>query len=491
MIRVRYAPSPTGYLHAGGARTCLFNWLFARRHNGRFILRIEDTDRTRYQERSLADLLEGLRWLGLDWDEGPEVGGPYGPYFQSQRLPLYQEYAQKLVETGHAYKCYCSQERLQQLRAEAGRRNQPTGYDRHCRELSAKERAQKEAEGIVPVIRLKVPLEGETSFHDLIRGTISMQNSQMDDFILLKSDGYPTYHLANVVDDHLMEISHIMRADEWIPSTPRHVLMYRAFGWTPPLYAHLPVILSPTGKGKMSKRKTIGSDGREYPVLIREFRAAGYLPEALFNFLALVGWSYDDKTEILTREQIIQHFDLEHVSKSPAKFSYDKLDWMNGVYIRQLDPDDLARRLKPFLDKAKFEADLPTIRRMVPLIQERMVKLTDALALVDFFFAEELHYDPQLLIQKGMDVEQTRQVLAESERVLRALPVFEEADIEAALRAKAEEMGLKARQFFGTLRIATTGKEVAPPLFGTLAILGRDKVLKRIARARELLMAAA
>ncbi|MGC8786616.1 MAG: glutamate--tRNA ligase [Anaerolineae bacterium] len=490
-IRVRYAPSPTGYLHAGGARTCLFNWLFARRHNGRFILRIEDTDRTRYQERSLADLLEGLRWLGLDWDEGPEVGGPYGPYFQSQRLPLYQEYAQKLLESGHAYKCYCSQERLQQLRAEAGRRKQTTGYDRHCRELTSKERAQKEAEGIVPVIRLKVPLEGETSFHDLIRGTISMKNSQMDDFILLKSDGYPTYHLANVVDDHLMEISHIMRADEWIPSTPRHVLMYRAFGWTPPLYAHLPVILSPTGKGKMSKRKTIGSDGREYPVLIREFRAAGYLPEALFNFLALVGWSYDDKTEILTREQIIQHFDLDHVSKSPAKFSYDKLDWMNGVYIRQLEADDLARRLKPFFDKARFNTDLDTIRRMVPLIQERLVKLADAIALVDFFFTEELHYDPQLLIQKGMDVEQTRQVLAESEQVLRTLPTFDEADIEAALRAKAEEMGLKARQFFGTLRIATTGKEVAPPLFGTLAILGRDKVLKRIARARELLMAAA
>lgn len=490
-IRVRYAPSPTGYLHAGGARTCLFNWLFARRYNGRFILRIEDTDRTRYQERSLADLLDGLRWLGLDWDEGPEVGGPYGPYFQSQRLPLYQEYAQKLLESDHAYKCYCSQERLQRLRAEAGRRKQPTGYDRHCRELTAKERAQKEAEGIVPVIRLKVPLEGETWFHDLIRGTISMQNSQMDDFILLKSDGYPTYHLANVVDDHLMEISHIMRADEWIPSTPRHVLMYRAFGWTPPLYAHLPVILSPTGKGKMSKRKTIGSDGREYPVLIREFRAAGYLPEALLNFLALVGWSYDDKTEILTREQIIRHFDMDHVSKSPAKFSYDKLDWMNGVYIRQLEADDLARRLKPFLDSAKFGADLQTIRCMVPLIQERLLKLADAIALVDFFFVEELHYDPQLLIQKGMDVEQTRRVLAESEQVLRTLPVFEEADIETALRAKAEEMGLKARQFFGTLRIATTGKEVAPPLFGSLAILGRDKVLKRIARARELLMAAA
>lgn len=489
-IRVRYAPSPTGYLHAGGARTCLFNWLFARRHNGRFVLRIEDTDRTRYQERSLADLLDGLRWLRLDWDEGPEVGGPHGPYFQSQRLPLYQEYAQKLLESGHAYKCYCSQERLKQLRAESGRRNQSTGYDRHCRELTARERAEKEAEGIVPVIRLKMPLEGETSFHDLIRGTISMKNSQMDDFILLKSDGYPTYHLANVVDDHLMEISHIMRADEWIPSTPRHVLMYRAFGWTPPLYAHLPVILSPTGKGKMSKRKTIGADGREYPVLIREFRAAGYLPEALFNFLALVGWSYDDKTEILTREQIIQHFDLEHVSKSPAKFSYDKLDWMNGIYIRQLDADDLAGRLKPFLDKAKFNADWNMIRRMVPLIQERLVKLADAIALVDFFFTEELHYDPQLLIQKGMDVEQTRRVLAESAQILSTMPVFDEMTIEAALRAKAEEMGLKARQFFGTLRIATTGKEVAPPLFGTLAILGRDKVLKRIARARELLVSA-
>jgi len=487
-VRVRYAPSPTGYLHAGGARSCLFGWLFARHYGGTFILRIEDTDRTRYYERSVSDLLESLRWLGLDWDEGPEVGGAYGPYFQSQRLPLYQEYARKLVASGDAYECYCSPARLEALRVEQRQKRQRVGYDRHCRELSAQQRAQRKAEGIIPVVRLKVPLEGQTCFDDLIRGRICMKNSQMDDFVLLKSDGFPTYHLANVVDDHTMAITHITRADEWIPSTPRHAIIYRALGWTPPLYAHLPVILSPTGTGKMSKRKLVGADGREYNVLIREFRAAGYLPEALFNFLALVGWSYDGKTELLTREQIIERFDLDHVSKAPAKFSYDKLDWMNGIYIRQLEVNELASRIKPFLDRAGLPAELAAVQRMTPLIQERLAKLSDAVAMTDLFFVEELHYDPQLLIQKGMTAEQTCRVLAESQQILSAAPQFDEATIEAPLRAKAEEMGLKARQFFGTLRIAATGKEVAPPLFGTLAILGREKVLARIARARELLV---
>jgi glutamyl-tRNA synthetase len=486
-VRVRYAPSPTGYLHAGGARSCLFGWLFARHHGGTFILRIEDTDRTRYYERSVSDLLSSLRWLGLDWDEGPEVGGPHGPYFQSQRLPLYQEYAQKLIASGDAYRCYCSPARLAEMREGQRKKGSAVGYDRHCRELTAQERAQREAEGIVPVIRLKVPLEGETCFDDLIRGRICMKNSQMDDFVLQKSDGFPTYHLANVVDDHAMEISHITRADEWIPSTPRHAIIYRALGWTPPLYAHLPVILSPAGKGKMSKRKFVAADGRQYSVMIREFRADGYLPEALFNFLALVGWSYDGKTDLLTREQIVERFDLDHISKSPAKFSYDKLDWMNGVYIRQLPVDDLAARIKPFLDSAKYGADLETVQRITPLIQERLVKLTDAVAMTDLFFVDELHYDAQLLIQKGMTAEQAGQVLAATQQILSSASHFDEATIEPPLRAKAEEMGLKARQFFGTLRIATTGKEVAPPLFGTLAILGREKVLARIARARELL----
>jgi glutamyl-tRNA synthetase len=484
---VRFAPSPTGLFHAGAARTLLFNWLFARRHGGKFILRIEDTDRTRFHEDALQDMLDSLRWLGLDWDEGPEVGGPYAPYFQSQRLPIYQEYAQKLLASGAAYKCYCSVERLAQLREGQKRRGQASGYDRTCRTLTAREQAEKEAQGIVPTIRLKVPLAGETAFEDYLRGRITVQNSQMEDIVLMKSDGFPTYHLAHLVDDHIMQISHVMRAEEWIPSTAYHVLIYQAFGWTPPIFVHLPDILNPDGKGKMSKRKTVTPDGREHFVRIREFRDAGYLPEAMFNMLALTGWAYDDKSDILTREQIISRFDLEHISKSGARFNYDKLDWMNGQYIRMLDVNDLAERMRPFLYRAGMQADLDTLRRVAPLIQERMVRLSDVVELTRFLFVDELHYDPRLLMQKGMTYDQAQQVLAESYRVLSAAPAFDEATIEALLRAKADQLGLKNRQFLGTLRVATTGREVSPPLFGTLAILGRERVLVRIARAQEML----
>jgi len=494
-VRVRFAPSPTGFFHAGGARTLLFNWLYARHHGGKFVLRIEDTDQTRYEEPALQDMLESMRWLGLDWDEGPEVGGPYSPYFQSQRLPLYQECAQKLLDSGAAYKCYCSEERLNQMRAEQERRGQAPGYDGHCRQLSAQQQAEYEAHGCVPVIRLKVPLSGETEFEDVLRGRIRVQNAELHDLVLIKSDGFPTYHMANVVDDHVMQVSHVLRAEEWLSSTPYHVLLYQAFGWTPPQIAHLPVILNPEGKGKMSKRKTVvegrpEGGGSEHYVRMHEFRAAGYLPEAMFNFLALVGWSYDDKTDILTREQIIRRFDLDHISKSPAKFSYDKLDWMNGVYIRQLSVDDLATRLQPFLDEAGLHADADTVRRITPLIQERMVTLSDAADLVGFLFAAELRYDPHMLVQKGMKAEQARQALAESQRILSGAPSFDEATLEPLLRAKADALGLKARQFFGTLRVAVTGREVSPPLFGTLAVLGREKVLDRLARAQELLAAA-
>lgn len=486
-VRVRFAPSPTGFFHAGGARTLLFNWLFARHHGGKFILRIEDTDRTRYEEPALHDMLESLRWLNLDWDEGPEVGGPYAPYFQSQRLPLYREYVQQLLDKNAAYKCYCSEERLQQMRAEQKQHGEASGYDGHCRQLSTKQRADYEAQGIVPVVRLRVPLDGEAEFEDLLRGRVSVHNDQLHDLVLLKSDGFPTYHLANVVDDHVMQISHVLRAEEWLPSTPYHTLLYQAFDWTCPQFVHLPVILDPSGKGKMSKRKTVSSDGSEHYVRVREFRAAGYLPEAMFNFLALVGWSYDDKTDILTREQIIHHFDTDHISKSPAKFSYDKLNWMNGMYIRQLSIDDLATRMQPFLEQAGMHADLETLRRLVPLIQERMTTLHDIVELTDFVFANELSYDVRLLIQKGMTVEQARQVLAESYQILSAVTDYDEASIEPVLRSKADALGLKARQFFGTLRIATTGREVSPPLFGTLAVLGRDKVLARIAHAQDML----
>jgi glutamyl-tRNA synthetase len=495
-VRVRYAPSPTGYLHVGGARTALFNWLYARHTGGKFLLRIEDTDRKRYVQDALTDFLDSLRWLGLDWDEGPEVGGPFGPYFQSQRLPIYQEYAGRLVAEGHAYRCYCSPERLEALRREQRARRLPIGYDRHCRRLTTQERAEFEGQGIVPVIRLAVPLEGETNFHDAIYGDISFEHANLEDIILLKSDGYPTYHLANVVDDHLMQISHIMRGDEWLSSVPLHVLLYRAFGWPPPVLAHLPLILNPSGKGKMSKRKTVGAGGREYPVLVKEFRQAGYLPEAMFNFLTLIGWAYDEKTEILTREQIIGAFDLPGIKKSPGAFSYDKLDWMNGVYIRMLDPDDLARRLLPFVHQAGREAGwfamadatFDQVHPLVPLIQERIQTLAEAPGRIDFFFVEPPVPAVEDLVPQKMTAEETARALRAARETLATLPVFDHATIEAALRGLADRLGMKAGPLFTPIRLAVTGRKVAPPLFETLACLGREKALARVERAeRELL----
>lgn len=485
-VRVRFAPSPTGYLHVGGLRTALFNYLFARRHGGSFILRIEDTDRTRYQPDALQDIMDSLRWLGIPWDEGPEVGGDYGPYFQSERLNIYSHYAEELIRLGAAYRCYCSPERLQALRDEQVKRKQSPGYDGHCRHLTARQIADYEAQGAVSVVRLKVPPVGETGFRDLIRGTITVDNRTLNDLILLKSDGYPTYHLANVVDDHLMEITHIMRADEWIPSTPPHQIMYMALGWEPPLYAHLPVILDPGGKGKMSKRKKRAPDGKELPVLVRDFRAAGYLPEAMFNFLALVGWSYDDKTEILTKQQIIDRFDLESVSASAAAFSYDKLEWMNGIYIRSLPSSLLASRLQPVLAQAGYEVSVGELERIVPLIQERLKTLNDAVPMTDFLFADPQGYDPHLLLGKKMSAEGTQSALKRARDIL-AMADFTEEALEAALRAGAEEAGLKAGQFFTPIRVAVTGKKVAPPLFGTLVALGRERVLSRIDSAIETL----
>ncbi len=484
-VRVRFAPSPTGYLHVGGARTALFNWLFARQHNGAFILRIEDTDRKRYEPEAVGNILESLRWLGLEWDEGPEVGGDYGPYYQSQRLDIYQKYAQQLVDSGHAYRCYCSPERLDHIRDEQRRRGEPNlGYDRHCRYLTAKQRDEYEAQGIAPVVRLKVPLEGQTSFHDMLHGDITVDNASLDDLVLLKSDGYPTYHLGNVVDDTLMQITHIMRADEWLPSVPKHVLLYQAFGWEIPVYAHLPIILAPTGKGKLSKRHG--------GVAVHEFQQEGYLPEAMVNFLALVGWAYDDKTEFFTRQELINKFSLEGVNKSPAAFSYDKLEWMNGVYIRELSQDVLYERLIPFLASGlgieeKELRERKETREIVPLIQERLKKLTEAAEWVDFFFVDRISYEPALLVGKKMTAAESLSALRKARETLAARPDFEEKTLEETLRALLEELGLKAGQLFGIIRVAVTGKKVAPPLFGTLSILGRERVLERLDYAEEVL----
>jgi glutamyl-tRNA synthetase len=460
-------------------RTALFNWLMARHTGGRFILRIEDTDVTRKVEGAVEYIMEGMRWLGLEWDEGPDVGGDYGPYYQSRRLALYQEAAARLVAQGQAYYCYCSPERLEAMRKEQVARKQPPGYDRCCRDLTPAERKQKETPGIAPVVRFKVPPEGQTGFRDIVYGDVVFENRSIDDFVMLKSDGYPTYHLANVVDDHAMKITHVIRGEEWISSTPRHLLMYHALGYQPPQYAHAPLILGPD-RSKLSKRHG--------DVSILEFRENGYLPEAMFNFIVLIGWSLDDKTEIMTRRQLVDSFTLERIGKTGAVFNRDKLEWMNGVYIRGLDAGDFARRALPFLEKGLPAAvtrplDVDYVRRIMPLVQERTKRLTELPELTKFFFVDKLEYEPALLIAKNMTADGAIRALEDSLARLEGLPAFNEASLEGLLRPLAEELSLKAGQLFSVLRTAVTGETATPPLFQTMTVLGKERCLERIEKA--------
>lgn len=490
-VRLRFAPSPTGPLHIGSARTALFNWLYARRHGGAFILRIEDTDRNRFVPESLDDITSGLRWLGIDWDEGPEVGGDYGPYFQSARTESYRQWALWLVEHGYAYKCWCTPERLAALRRDRkGSRN--VGYDRYCRFFTADDIGIMERLGAPYVIRFGIPLEGTTTIHDLIRGEITFEHSLLEDLILLKSDGFPTYHLANVVDDHLMEISHIVRADEWISTAPLHVLMYDALGWEKPIYAHAPLILNPSGKGKLSKRAQAFDDaGQQVLVQVREFRAAGYLPQAITNFLCNVGWAFGDDREVFGVEEAISRFELEAINPAPARLPYSKLEWLNGVYIRQMDAESLAEAVLPHLEGAGFRADQDTLLRAIPLIQERIKTLKDAVAWTGFFFKKELEYEPALLIGKRMDAAGSLAALKRVRDALADVAPFDEETLETQMRDLAADVGLKAGQLFGTLRVAVTGQKVAPPLFGTLAVLGPEVTLSRVEAALEHLEALA
>lgn len=477
-IRVRFAPSPTGYPHIGNIRTALFNWLFARHNAGTFIVRVEDTDQERKVDGALESILASLRWLGLDWDEGPEVGGEYGPYFQSERLALYHKHAQQLIESGYAYKCYCSPERLEQMRREmAERKESVRSYDRHCRNLSLEQQAAYEKQGTVPVVRFKIPLEGSTAFSDLIKGDITFDNSELDDLVLLKSDGFPTYHLANIVDDHFMEISHVLRADEWLSSTPRHVLLYRAFDWIPPYFAHLPMILGPD-KAKLSKRHGATA--------VTEFQAEGYLPEAMINFLALLGWALDDKTEFFTREELVRYFTLDRISRTAAVFNHEKLYWMNGVYLRELETGQLLEKVLPVLEE-NLPPSVPRpvskeyVRDIIPLIQERINTLKEAAGYAGFFFlGDELEYAPTLLIPRKMDRDATLEALKAGHESLASLTSWDHDSLEANLRSLAEEMRLKPGQLFSPLRVACTGRTAAPGLFETMAVLGQVKCLRRI-----------
>ncbi|MCX7847500.1 MAG: glutamate--tRNA ligase [bacterium] len=476
-IRVRFAPSPTGLLHVGGARTALFNWLFARHSGGTFILRIEDTDRTRFDANALRDILDSLRWLGLNWDEGPDVGGPHAPYLQSERLHIYREHAQQLLASGHAYYCFCSPERLDSLRSQ---QSIQTGYDRRCRNLSTSQ-VQRELDARTPyVIRFKMPLDGTTDFHDLIRGPISYPNTQQDDFVLLKTDGFPTYHLANVVDDHLMRISHVLRGEEWIPSTPKHVRLYDAFGWSPPVFAHLPVILAPGG-GKLSKRHGAAA--------VAEYRALGYLPDALVNFLALLGWSLGPDRELASRDELIREFSLENVSKTAAQFNHEKLNWMNATYIRSLPLNQLAALVWPYLAQAGLVSDATPLDSIFPalkLAQERMQLLSDAVPQMRCFLADEIDYDPAA-VKKFLSHHAVASHLRALMQRFAAIPDshFTPAYLEPVINAYVAESGQSLKHVVHPLRVAVTGKAASPGIFETLACIGKRRTIARIAYALE------
>lgn len=475
-VRLRFAPSPTGNPHIGNVRTAIFAWLFARKHGGDYMIRVEDTDQGRRTDGAVESMLESLKWVGLDWDEGPDVKGPHDPYIQSQRLSFYEKAAEDLIASGHAYRCYCSPERLNELRRIQQERGDETiGYDRHCLNLTDSERRERENSGAPFVVRFRMPDEGKSTLDDIIFGHLEFENRLYDDFVALKSDGFPTYHLASVVDDHLMGITHVTRGKEWLSSVPRHVQLYYAFGWDMPEFAHMPMILAPD-KTKLSKRHGAAS--------VMDYRDMGVLPEALMNYLALLGWSLDDHSEIFTTDELISSFDLERVSKSDAVFDRAKLDWLNGQHIRRSDDKRLTGALARFWqdDPPEFdvEPDKGRVGDVVPLVRERLKTLQDAAPLVKFLFSEQVPLEPGQLVQRGMDAEGTVLALREARGGLADLDRFDTQAIEDLLRPMAKDLDIKVGQLLGSLRSAVTGQKVSPPLFESLEALGRETTISRI-----------
>ncbi|GAC1456201.1 MAG: glutamate--tRNA ligase [Ktedonobacteraceae bacterium] len=481
--RLRFAPSPTGFQHIGGFRTALFSWLYARHTGGQFILRVEDTDTTRTVEGAVDDLLKGMAWFGMDIDEGPVIGGPYGPYYQTQRKALYQFYANQLIESGHAYPCYCTPERLDAMRKAQEAQKLPPRYDRHCRNLTKEQRAQKEAEGATWTVRFAMPFDGETIVHDELHGNMVFKNSNLDDMVILKSNGLAPYHLAHLVDDHEMNITHVLRGEDWISSAPLHVQIYNALGWEIPLLYHVPNILG-KDKKKLSKRRNAPSWS--------DFQREGFLPEAVFNFIALLGWSYDDKTEIFTHEELIKAFSLKRIGIASGIYDPDKLTWMNGLYIRNLSLDELTQRTLPYLERPEAQGGLPDsvkrpldsnyTKRVLTLEQERLKTLSDATK-AHFFFEDEITYDASMLIQKGMDPIRTHDALIHAHNRLTGLGQWERTIMETVMDELGIALGLKRGQFFGALRVAVSGSNATPPLFAMMEVLGRGTSMKRIEQA--------
>ncbi len=486
-IRLRFAPSPTGFLHIGSLRTVLFDYLIAKTLGGKLILRIEDTDQKREVEGAVEGLIDILDWIGIKFDEGPHVGGQFGPYTQSQRMEIYKEYTQILLKKGLAYYCFCTPERLTQMREKQQAQKIPPRYDRTCRDLSKQEVEERIKKGEPFVVRQKMPLDGEIVVHDELRGDIKFSAADLEDQVLIKSDGMPTYQFANVVDDHLMEISHVLRGDEWLPSFPKNILLYQAFGWTPPKFIHLTLTLNKEG-GKLSKRQG--------DVAVEDYRSKGYLPEALLNFCVLLGWHpsaslkapKDKKDEILSLEKMIEYFDYQDMGTSPAIFDIEKLDYFNGYYIRQMSLEKLAQLCLPFMgenlkltkDAKKQSQDF--IEKVIGLEQERLKKLSEIGELTEFFFKNELEYENKLLIWKKLDDNQIKMNL---QFVYDLLEKVDNSDwlkenIEKDIIDYLKEKELKVGDYLWPMRVALTGREASPGPFEVAEVLGKVESLKRI-----------
>lgn len=481
-VRVRFAPSPTGHLHIGGARTAIYNWAFARRVGGTFVLRIDDTDPERSTDENTQAILRAMRWLGLDWDEGPEVGGPSGPYFQTQRAESYREALERLKDAGAVYPCFCSAEALAEKR-ETGRTaaDGPSGYDRTCRSLSAQEASDRIEAGEPHTWRLKVREDrGDIEFEDAVRGEMVFSADTMDDFVLVRSDGTPTYNYATVVDDVSMRMTHIIRGDDHLSNTPRQILVYEALGAPVPVFAHLSMIWGPDGK-RLSKRHGATS--------VEAYRDMGYLPEALVNYLALLGWSLDGETTVIDRETLKANFSLDRISRNPAIFDAEKLEWLNGVYIRSLSADELVDRIAPWLERAELIGPSDVVenrdwyRRLAPLVSERIKRLDEVAEKVAFLFAP-IEIDEASRV-KVLAKPGARQALEAAREALRTA-VWNHEAIEGALRDVPERLGAKPKVIFQAIRVAATGSMVSPPLFESLELLGRERTLERIQAAEEL-----
>lgn len=473
-VRVRFAPSPTGYLHVGGLRTALFNYLFARQSKGTFILRIEDTDQRRSIPGAVEKLAATLRAVGIDYDEGPDGGGDCGPYVQSERTGLYRSYAEKLVESGAAYRCFCDEDRLEALRESQKKLKQPTMYDRACRDLSPGESENKLDAGMPFVIRLKFPREGRTVFDDVVRQRVAVDNVLVDDQVLIKSDGFPTYHLANVVDDHLMGITHVIRGEEWLSSVPKHIFLYQAFGWDVPTLVHLPLLLN-TDRSKLSKRQG--------DVAVESYLDKGYLPEALINFIALLGWHPADDQEIFSMEELTAAFSLERINKAGAVFDVDKLNWMNGLYIRNSDISVIADRSRPFFEAAGFDvSNRDTFGKVVTVARDYVSCLEEMVARGRMFYEDLVFTKEQ---QELLGEEQSAGIFVSLIDALVAKQDWTRDDSDAFIKKAMGELGLKGKQFYFPLRLALFGNTHGPDIPTLIDILGPAETTRRLRRALE------